>query len=46
MNIVFSSDDNYARHLAASMTSIMENNREEELIHIWILNVGLVPGQH
>lgn len=41
MNIVFSSDDNYARHLAASMTSIMENNREEELIHIWILNVGL-----
>lgn len=41
MNIVYSSDDNYARHLAASMTSLMDHNREEPEIHIWILNVGL-----
>lgn len=41
MNIVFSSDDNYVRHLAASMVSIMENNREEEKINIYVLNVGL-----
>ncbi len=41
MNIVFSSDDNYARHLAASMVSIMENNKEEEKINIYVLNVGL-----
>lgn len=41
MNIVFSSDDNYARHLAASMVSIFENNKEEPRINIYILNVGL-----
>lgn len=41
MNIVYSSNDNYARHLAASMTSLMDNNREAPEIHIWILNVGL-----
>lgn len=41
MNIVYSSDDNYARHLAASMASLMDNNREEPEIRIWILNVGL-----
>lgn len=41
MNIVYSSNDNYARHLAASMTSILDNNREAPEIHVWILNVGL-----
>ena len=41
MNIVFSSDDNYARHIAASMVSIMENNQSEEKITFYILNVGL-----
>ena len=41
MNIVYSSDDNYARHCAASMVSIMENNREEEKLDFWMLNVGL-----
>ena len=41
MNIVYSSDDNYARHLAASMTSLLDNNRAAPEIHVWILNVGL-----
>lgn len=41
MNIVYSSDDNYSRHLAASMASLMDHNREEPEICIWILNVGL-----
>lgn len=41
MNIVYSSDDNYARHLASSMASLMDHNRQEPEIHIWILNVGL-----
>ena len=41
MNIVYSSNDNYARHLAASMTSLLDNNREAPEICIWILNVGL-----
>lgn len=41
MNIVYSSDDNYARHLAQSMVSIFENNTQEKEINIYILNVGL-----
>lgn len=41
MNIVYSSDNNYARHLAESMVSIMENNLGEEKISFYILNVGL-----
>ena len=41
MNIVYSSNDNYARHLAASMVSVMENNRDEDKIDFYILNVGL-----
>ncbi len=41
MNIVFSSDDNYARHLAACMASIFENNKDEKKINIYVLNVGL-----
>lgn len=41
MNIVYSSDDNYARHIAASMVSIMENNPHEKEITFYVLNVGL-----
>lgn len=41
MNIVYSSNDNYARHLAASMVSVLENNSEEERIDVYILNIGL-----
>lgn len=41
MNIVYSSDDNYARHIAASMVSLMENNKSENHITFYILNVGL-----
>ncbi|MDD6275214.1 MAG: glycosyltransferase family 8 protein, partial [Clostridia bacterium] len=41
MNIVLSSDDNYARHLGQTMVSIMENNTSEEQIVFYILNVGL-----
>lgn len=41
MNIVYSSNDNYARHLAASMLSVIDNNKDEEKIDFYILNVGL-----
>lgn len=41
MNIVLSSDDNYARHLGQTMVSIMENNTSEDRIVFYILNVGL-----
>lgn len=41
MNIVYSSNDNYARHLAASMLSVIDSNRDEKKIDFYILNVGL-----
>ena len=41
MNIVYSSDDNYARHIASSMVSLLENNIQEKKISFYILNVGL-----
>ena len=41
MNIVYSSDDNYARHIASSMVSLLENNLQEKDITFYILNVGL-----
>lgn len=41
MNIVYSSDNNYARHIAASMVSLMENNSQEKDITFYVLNVGL-----
>lgn len=41
MNIVYSSNDNYARHLAVSVLSLLDSNRDEEEINIYILNVSL-----
>lgn len=41
LNIVYSSNDNYARHMAASMVSVFENNKAEEKIDVYILNIGL-----
>ncbi len=41
MNIVYASNDNYARHLAVSLCSLLDNNRDFEEIYIYILSMGL-----
>ncbi|GLC82443.1 glycosyltransferase family 8 protein [Lacrimispora brassicae] len=41
MNVVYASNDNYARHLAVSLYSLLEHNREEQDIHVFILSMGL-----
>lgn len=41
MNIVYASNDNYARHLGVSMYSLMDKNRNSEQIHVYILAVAL-----
>jgi len=41
MNVVYASNDNYARHLAVSLYSLLEHNREEQDIHVSILSMGL-----
>ena len=38
MNILFSSDDNYARHLGVAMVSIMLRNKDAEKIHFFVIN--------
>lgn len=37
MNVVYSSDNNYAQHLCVSLVSLLENNREEDEINIFII---------
>ena len=39
MNIVYASNDGYARHLAVSMYSLLEHNSEAEELTIYLLSV-------
>ena len=38
LNVVFSSDDNYAQHLGAAMYSLLKKNPNFKRIHIFIIN--------
>ena len=37
MNILFSSDDNYARHLGVAIYSILLHNKQVEKIHLYVI---------
>ncbi|MEY8354035.1 glycosyltransferase family 8 protein [Lachnospiraceae bacterium 54-53] len=41
MNVVYASNDNYARHLAVSLYSLLDHNREARDIHVHVLSMGL-----
>ena len=41
MNLVYNCDDNYAVHTAVSITSVFENNMEEDKIFVYILGNGI-----
>lgn len=41
MNVVYASNDNYARHLAVSLTSLLDHNKKVGSLSIWILSMGL-----
>jgi lipopolysaccharide biosynthesis glycosyltransferase len=41
MNVVYASNDGYARHLGVSLYSLLEHNKEAVKIHIYILSMGL-----
>ena len=41
MNVVYASNDGYARHLAVSLYSLLEHNKEADKIHGYILSMGL-----
>ncbi len=41
MNIVYASNDDYAVHLAVSMTSLFDNNRDAGDITVYVISVGI-----
>lgn len=41
MNVVYASNDGYARHLATSMVSLFDRNQEMKEIVIYVLSMGL-----
>ena len=41
MNVVFSSDDNYCRHLGVAIYSLLKHNRDFERINIYVINNGI-----
>ncbi len=41
MNIVYASNDGYARHLAVSMTSLFDRNRRTRQITVYVISMGI-----
>ncbi|WP_394523326.1 glycosyltransferase family 8 protein [Lacrimispora sp. JR3] len=41
MNVVYASNDHYARHLGVSLYSLLEHNRESGELQVYILSMGL-----
>lgn len=41
MNIIYASNDGYARHLAVSMTSLFDRNRRVRRITVYVISMGI-----
>lgn len=41
MNIVYASNDKFARHLAVSLYSLLDRNQKIETLDVWVLSMGL-----
>lgn len=41
MNIVYASNENYVKHMAASMISIFQQNRREKRLVVYVLSIGI-----
>ncbi|WP_124065120.1 glycosyltransferase family 8 protein [Clostridium sp. E02] len=41
MNVVYASNDSYARHLGVSLYSLLENNQTTPFIKVYVLSMGL-----
>lgn len=41
MNIVYSSDENYAQHLCVSLVSLLENNKTVQTLNVFIISNGI-----
>lgn len=43
MNVLFSSDDNYAPHLGVAIFSLLDNNRRLSIIRIYVVDNHIMP---
>ena len=41
MNIIYASNDSYARHLAVSMCSLFDRNQQCPSINVYVLSAGI-----
>ena len=41
MNIVYASNENYVKHMAASMASVFEQNKKEKRLVVYVLSMGI-----
>lgn len=41
MNVVYASNENYARHLAVSLYSLLDHNRDAGSIHVFVLSMDI-----
>ena len=44
MNVVYASNEKYVKHMAASMVSLFEKNREESRILVYVVSIGIREG--
>ena len=41
MNVVYASNENYVRHMAASMVSLFEKNRKSKWLTVYVFSIGI-----
>lgn len=46
INVLYSSDDNYAQHMGVSIYSLLENNSDFEKINVFVIDNGIKQENH
>lgn len=46
MNVIYSSDNNYARHAGISITSLYDHNQDVETINVYLIDDGISEKNH
>lgn len=46
MNVIYSSDDNYARHVGIAITSLYEHNRDMPQLTVYLIDDNISPENH
>lgn len=46
MNVIYSSDDNYARHVGIAITSLYDHNQDMEALTVYLIDDGISEENH